>query len=166
MDDFLTRSPFLRHRLRYRTATMAESAGWSLTESGALPLPVRLPLTPSDPPPLTDPGVMTGILHDLGVQGVHVEELWGLDSDLLRDLEYVSSPFSRADSADPGSLPPYRPVYALVFLFKWVGNADPATMDGTFAEPTGPHYFACVPVLYPSDGEAEPLRPGQPPGDQ
>ncbi|BGP57014.1 hypothetical protein JCM8202v2_004650 [Rhodotorula sphaerocarpa] len=80
---------------------MAESAGWSLTES--------------------DPGVMTGILHDLGVQGVHVEELWGLDSDLLRDLE---------------------PVYALVFLFKWVGNADPATMDGTFAEPTGPHYFA------------------------
>lgn len=33
---------------------------------------------------------MTGILHDLGVQGVHVEELWGLDSDLLRDLEYVS----------------------------------------------------------------------------
>ncbi|KWU42986.1 hypothetical protein RHOSPDRAFT_3688, partial [Rhodotorula sp. JG-1b] len=77
------------------------SAGWSLTES--------------------DPGVFTGILTDLGVRGVQVEELWGLDPDLLNDLE---------------------PVYALIFLFKWVGNGDPATMDGTLREPTTSHYFA------------------------
>ncbi|POY73154.1 putative Ubiquitinyl hydrolase 1 [Rhodotorula taiwanensis] len=80
---------------------MADSAGWSLTES--------------------DPGVFTGILHELGVRGVQVEELWGLDSDLLKDLE---------------------PVYALIFLFKWVGNADPATMDGNLQDPPQDHYFA------------------------
>ncbi|KAG0662677.1 hypothetical protein C6P46_003181 [Rhodotorula mucilaginosa] len=87
---------------------MADSAGWSLTES--------------------DPGVFTGILNDLGVRGVQVEELWGLDPDLLNDLE---------------------PVYALIFLFKWVGNGDPATMDGKLQEPTGSHYFASVPFLLP-----------------
>ncbi|GAA5921932.1 hypothetical protein JCM3775_003424 [Rhodotorula graminis] len=80
---------------------MSDSAGWSLTES--------------------DPGVFTGILSELGVRGVEVEELWGLDQDLLNDLS---------------------PLYALVFLFKWVGHADPNTMDGKLEEPAQPHYFA------------------------
>ncbi|KAJ8293052.1 Ubiquitin carboxyl-terminal hydrolase isozyme L5 [Rhodotorula toruloides] len=80
---------------------MAESAGWSLTES--------------------DPGVFTGLLHELGVRGLEVEELWGLDAQLLQDLE---------------------PVFALVFLFKWVGHGDPEKMDGKLEEPAGPHYFA------------------------
>ncbi|GAA5908154.1 hypothetical protein JCM5296_000519 [Sporobolomyces johnsonii] len=80
---------------------MADSAGWSLTES--------------------DPGVFTGLLHDLGVKGLEVEELWGLDPDLLQDL---------------------HPVHALIFLFKWIGQADPETMDGKPQEPEGPHYFA------------------------
>lgn len=46
-------------------------------------------LSDSHPPRATDPGVFTGILHELGVRGVQVEELWGLDSDLLKDLESV-----------------------------------------------------------------------------
>ncbi|GAA6031537.1 hypothetical protein JCM8097_006507 [Rhodosporidiobolus ruineniae] len=81
---------------------MADSAGWSLTES--------------------DPGVFTGLLHELGVRGLEVEELWGLDDSLLDDL---------------------RPIHAFIFLFKWVvGHGDPAKMDGKLEEPEGPHYFA------------------------
>ncbi|GAA5869102.1 hypothetical protein JCM8547_008698 [Rhodosporidiobolus lusitaniae] len=80
---------------------MSDPAGWSLTES--------------------DPGVFTGILSDLGVRGLEVEELWGLDSNLLRDL---------------------HPIHAFIFLFKWVGHGDPEKMDGKLEEPDGPHYFA------------------------
>lgn len=36
-------------------------------------------------------------------------------------------------------------MYALIFLFKWVGNADPATMDGNLQDPPQDHYFASVP---------------------
>ncbi|GAA5972235.1 hypothetical protein JCM21900_005399, partial [Sporobolomyces salmonicolor] len=92
---------------------MADSAGWSLTES--------------------DPGVFTGLLHDLGVKGIEVEELWGLDPDLLQDLQTYDLTSTRNS-----------PVHALIFLFKWIGHADPETMDGKPEEPEGPHYFACV----------------------
>lgn len=34
----------------------------------------------------TDPGVFTGLLHELGVRGLEVEELWGLDQALLQEL--------------------------------------------------------------------------------
>ncbi|GAA6003822.1 hypothetical protein JCM10207_006424 [Rhodosporidiobolus poonsookiae] len=80
---------------------MADSAGWSLTES--------------------DPGVFTGILNEIGVRGLQVEELWGLDAALLQDL---------------------HPIHAFIFLFKWIGHADPEKMDGKLEEPEGPHYFA------------------------
>lgn len=33
-----------------------------------------------------DPGVFTRLLTDLGVKGLRVEELWGLDSGLLDQL--------------------------------------------------------------------------------
>lgn len=45
---------------------MSDSAGWSLTES--------------------DPGVFTSLLSQLGVTGLRVEELWGLDEELLAEL--------------------------------------------------------------------------------
>lgn len=45
---------------------MSENGGWSLTES--------------------DPGVFTGILKELGVKNLEVEELYGLDESLIRDL--------------------------------------------------------------------------------
>ncbi|KAL8291772.1 hypothetical protein RQP46_002030 [Phenoliferia psychrophenolica] len=79
---------------------MSDSAGWSLTES--------------------DPGVFTGLLQELGVKGLEVSELWGLDEELLQEL---------------------KPVHALIFLFKWIGG-DAAKADGTLETPTGPHYFA------------------------
>lgn len=82
--------------------------------------PFSLPL------PHLDPGIFTGILHDLGVKGLEVEELWGLDPDLLKQLE---------------------PVHALVFLFKWVGGST-EKMDGSFVEPDGNHYFASVSFLF------------------
>ncbi|KAK4704083.1 hypothetical protein P7C70_g2128, partial [Phenoliferia sp. Uapishka_3] len=77
------------------------SDGWSLTES--------------------DPGVFTGLLAELGVKGLEVSELWGLDAELLNDL---------------------KPVHALIFLFKWIGNGNATKPDGTFETPDGPHYFA------------------------
>ncbi|GAA5969478.1 hypothetical protein JCM11641_008129 [Rhodosporidiobolus odoratus] len=80
---------------------MADGAGWSLTES--------------------DPGVFTGLLHELGVRGLEVEELWGLDESLLQEL---------------------NPIHAFIFLFKWIGNADAAKMDGELKEPDGSFYFA------------------------
>ncbi|KAM0751694.1 hypothetical protein T439DRAFT_300694 [Meredithblackwellia eburnea MCA 4105] len=80
---------------------MADSLGWSLTES--------------------DPGVFTGLLQELGVEGLEVAELWGLDSALLQEL---------------------YPVHALIFLFKWIGHGDPATADGKQETPEVQHYFA------------------------
>lgn len=56
-----------------------------------------------------DPGIFTGILKELGVKGIEVEELYSLDESLLRDL---------------------NPVHALVFLFKWI-NHPPSDVAGT-----------------------------------
>jgi ubiquitin carboxyl-terminal hydrolase L5 len=67
---------------------MSDSAGWSLTESGkTVPRPHsnRLELTrPSRSP---DPGIFTGLLKELGVKGLEVEELYGLEPELLQDLQ-------------------------------------------------------------------------------
>ncbi|KAK4052342.1 hypothetical protein OIV83_002144 [Microbotryomycetes sp. JL201] len=78
-----------------------DASGWSLTES--------------------DPAVFTGILKELGVEGLIVEELYGLDDDLLASLQ---------------------PIKAFIFLFKYVGRADRIGCAGTPKEPPVPHYFA------------------------
>ncbi|KDE02336.1 hypothetical protein MVLG_07106 [Microbotryum lychnidis-dioicae p1A1 Lamole] len=81
---------------------MSDSAGWSLTES--------------------DPGIMTGILHELGLKSLDVEELYALDPSLLSSFE---------------------PLHALIFLFKWIGNKDPSTSGGSYVEiPDEKGYFA------------------------
>ncbi|KAF8975673.1 hypothetical protein BGZ46_008929 [Entomortierella lignicola] len=59
----------------------------------------------------SDPGVFTGLIKGIGVNGVQVEEIYSIDKETLEDL---------------------KPVHGLIFLFKWEGH-NPANAPGSQA---------------------------------
>lgn len=53
------------------------------------------------------------MIERMGVKGVEMAELWSMDSDLLHDL---------------------KPIYGLIFLFKWVEEIDGRAIDPDYED--------------------------------
>jgi len=61
----------------------------------------------------SDPGVFTELISKFGVSGVQVEELWSLEADHFREL---------------------KPVYGLIFLFKWLPEEGGETKQANLVQ--------------------------------
>ncbi|VDM97195.1 unnamed protein product [Thelazia callipaeda] len=66
----------------------------------------------------SDPGVFSELIRGFGVSGVQVEELYSLDDELFNEI---------------------KPVYGLIFLFKWRMGEDPV---GTYVFDNSRVFFA------------------------
>lgn len=62
------------------------SEGWSLTESGTAAAGALHSSLTHASLSRTDPGIFTGLLKELGVKGLEVAELYGLEPELLEEL--------------------------------------------------------------------------------
>ncbi|KAF7722244.1 ubiquitin carboxyl-terminal hydrolase [Apophysomyces ossiformis] len=70
----------------------------------------------------SDPGVFTELISGMGVKGVQVEEIWSLDNATMEEL---------------------KPVFGLIFLFKWQQqHATPSPSIASDNEPTDHIFFA------------------------
>ncbi|GMK54631.1 hypothetical protein CspeluHIS016_0112170 [Cutaneotrichosporon spelunceum] len=63
----------------------------------------------------SDPQVFSELLRNLGVTGLQVDDLYSLDADTLSQL---------------------KPIHALIFLFKWVGQGGGAEAAGVEIDPS------------------------------
>ena len=59
-------------------------------------------------------GVFTELITKIGVKDVQMEELLSMDEDTFAN---------------------FRPIYGLIFLFKWEGNREPTSTEQSMAEP-------------------------------
>ncbi|ORY91068.1 ubiquitin carboxyl-terminal hydrolase [Syncephalastrum racemosum] len=69
----------------------------------------------------SDPGVFTELIQGMGVRGVQMEEIWSLDESTMEQL---------------------RPIYGLIFLFKWQGNEPAPAQDDSDQGLTDHIFFA------------------------
>ncbi|ORX53500.1 ubiquitin carboxyl-terminal hydrolase isozyme L5 [Hesseltinella vesiculosa] len=74
----------------------------------------------------SDPGVFTELISGMGVHGVQMEEVWSLDSESMERL---------------------KPVYGLIFLFKWQ-QGHSATAEPTQPDGGNDHIFFAQQVIH------------------
>lgn len=68
------------------------------------------------------------MLREFGVKGVKIQEIFSLDEDMLELLPYIIQlPFIWAHSSN---LAGRRPVYGLIFLFRWTED-DPEKQEAS-----------------------------------
>ncbi|KAL1920238.1 uncharacterized protein VTP21DRAFT_1384 [Calcarisporiella thermophila] len=74
----------------------------------------------------SDPGVFTQLIGELGAQDVQVEEVWSLDDSTLERL---------------------RPIFGLIFLFKWQGRDADSDIESDYQAETDEHVFFAKQVI-------------------